>query len=558
MKLEVHEVDVSLLTFVDDLMDILIESTPSSMRLRDMANDRRLTQELGRVGCELEPSKEESLLRCVGPNARKNLAKCRTRALLGPGRFPSAIRHLGCWLEVGGGASTMIRQRIIAMRTSFYRYAGLWKSRHVSIGIRRTIFQAVINGAAISGCEPYVFSTAQWRQLESERMSLLRRAFSREAFEYTDKLRTLSDTTLRRRLGFPTLESVTRKRRLQWYQSMLSRPDHHSIYLATLFGSFDWEKTADFELNGSLTHHALPALRQLADDLTRFLPSWPGFIRGWVTMFLNHDFLDVSEYSVLREAAPSVVVPVSAEPFFENVQGSNLHQCPECKQRFSTRVGMFLHRTRVHSYRSPQIVHFKGRTCPRCKSIFATEKSANEHYRRNLKRKFCARPRGPDASHVPPRRVATSPPKNTGKGGQRLLTQQTLFGVFGFEPPGDRGQKRGLAGSSRGEGARGACGAGSKSLPKPELRKRQTSSHGSKKSDISSWFTKRAFSNQSDKGGPAATDHHRETRQTSCHCEQAVDRQTKGDAGADAHIVHDPGTTSYGDCSMRVVQDQEI
>ena len=57
--------------------------------------------------------------------------------------------------------------------------------------------------------------------------------------------------------------------------------------------------------------------------------------------------------------------------------------------------------------------------------------------------------------------------------------------------------------------------AGSKSLPKPEPRKRQTSSHGSTKSDISSWFTKRAFSNQSDQGGPATTDHHRETGQTS-------------------------------------------
>ena len=136
------------------------------------------------------------------------------------------------------------------------------------------IFQAVINGAAISGCEPYVFSTAQWKQLESERMSLLRRAFAGEAYNYTDKLRTLSDTTLRRKLSFPTLESITRKRRLRWYQSMLTRPGHHSIYLATLFGSFDLEKIADFGLEGSLTHRALPALRQLADDLTRFLPSF--------------------------------------------------------------------------------------------------------------------------------------------------------------------------------------------------------------------------------------------------------------------------------------------
>ena len=54
-------------------------------------------------------------------------------------------------------------------------------------------------------------STTQWKQLESERMSLLRRAFAREAYSHTDKLRTLSDNTLRRRLSFPTLESVAKR-----------------------------------------------------------------------------------------------------------------------------------------------------------------------------------------------------------------------------------------------------------------------------------------------------------------------------------------------------------
>ena len=193
----------------------------------------------------------------------------------------------------------------------------------------------------------------------------------------------------RRKLRFPTLESITKKRRLRWYQSMRTRPGNHSIHLATLFGSFDWEKIADFGLDGSLTHRALPALRQLADDLTRFLPSWPGFVWGWDPMFLNHDFSGVSEYSASNEAtAQCVVVPVSVEAFCEDVQGSNLHQCPECKARFSTKVGMFLHRTKVNSYKSPQVVYFKGNTCPRCKSLFATEKSANDHYRRNLK-VFC-------------------------------------------------------------------------------------------------------------------------------------------------------------------------
>ena len=168
MKLEGQKIDVSLLTFVDDLIDILIEGTPGAMKLRDAANDKKLTQELEKVGCELEPSKEESLLKWMGPNARKNLAKRRSRALLGPGRFSQAVRHLGCWLEVGRGAGTMIRHRIIAMRTSFCRYAGLWKSRDVSFQTRRTAFQSVINGAELSGCEPCVFSTMQWKQLESE------------------------------------------------------------------------------------------------------------------------------------------------------------------------------------------------------------------------------------------------------------------------------------------------------------------------------------------------------------------------------------------------------
>ena len=176
----------------------------------------------------------------MGPNARKNLAKCRSRALLGPGGFLQAVRHLGCWLEVGE------RSRHNDQAKNYCNYAGLWKSKHVSFQSRRTVFQSVINGAAPSGCEPYVFSTMQWKRLESERMCLLRRAFAREAYNHTDKLRTLSDNTLRRRLSFPTLESAARERRLKWWQSMLAHPSHHTINLATSFGSFEWEKGRRF------------------------------------------------------------------------------------------------------------------------------------------------------------------------------------------------------------------------------------------------------------------------------------------------------------------------
>ena len=97
MKLEGQKIDVSLLTSVDDLMDTLIWDTLGAMKLRDAPNDRKLTQELEKIGCELEPNKEESLLRWMGPIARKHLAKCRSRALLGQGRFPQGASWK--WVE---------------------------------------------------------------------------------------------------------------------------------------------------------------------------------------------------------------------------------------------------------------------------------------------------------------------------------------------------------------------------------------------------------------------------------------------------------------------------
>ena len=54
---------------------------------------KNLTHEFGKVGCELESSKEERLIRWIRSNDTKHLAKFRSRRLLGPGRFPQTVRH---------------------------------------------------------------------------------------------------------------------------------------------------------------------------------------------------------------------------------------------------------------------------------------------------------------------------------------------------------------------------------------------------------------------------------------------------------------------------------
>ena len=304
---------------------------------------KKLTQELEKVGCELEPSKEESLLKWMGANARKNLAKCRSRGLLGPGRFSPSSQ--ASWLLARSGRSGHNDQ------TKNYCNAHQLLQIRRFMEVKTCLFSNQKNSFPVSeqwSCtvrmRAICFSTMQWKQLESERMCLPRRAFAREAYSCTDKLRTFIDNTLRRRLSFPTLESATRERRLKWYQSMLARPSHHTIYLATLVGSFEGENVADFELNGSLSQQALPALRQLADDLTRLLPSWPGSVWGWVPVFLEQDFSGVSRFDSIPRQRPYPRVRWSQSlksTFFEDGQGSNLHQCSECKAYFSTRERMF-------------------------------------------------------------------------------------------------------------------------------------------------------------------------------------------------------------------------
>ena len=93
---------------------------------------------------------------------------------------------------------------------------------------------------------------------------LAQAGFRERSLQIHRQKRTLSDTTLRRRLRFPTLESVTRNRCLHARAITLFTWQHFWLF-------FYWEKIADFGLNGSLTHRALPALRQFADNLTRFL-----------------------------------------------------------------------------------------------------------------------------------------------------------------------------------------------------------------------------------------------------------------------------------------------
>ena len=129
-------------------------------------------------------------------------------------------------------------------------------------------------------------------------------------------------------------------------------------------------------------------------------------------------------------------------------------------------------------------MHFKGNTCPRCKSTFSSEKSANDHCRRNLKRKTCAKPR---------------------------VRKRDMFLQDDQRRVRPRTEEKEEEGSARSKRFLESLDS--------RLRDRQERAK-TIKWVRGSWFATHAFSNQSGQGGPSATSHHREAGQASCNREK--------------------------------------
>ena len=98
MKLEGQKIDASLLTFVDDLADILIEGTPGAKTRQTTEN---LHKNLKKSGVSWTQAKKRVSSGGWGPNARKNLAKCRSGSSAGARSLSSGGQ--ASWMLAGSG-----------------------------------------------------------------------------------------------------------------------------------------------------------------------------------------------------------------------------------------------------------------------------------------------------------------------------------------------------------------------------------------------------------------------------------------------------------------------
>ena len=238
-------------------------------------------------------------------------------------------------------------------------------------------------------------------------MTRVRRLFGVECWgktKHTAEAKSVAHASIRKQFGVHTLFSILRKRRLKWFRLVMMNPEEHSQYLASLFGSFDWEEP---ELEDGKPHKdTIAPLVQLYNDMCAAFQDFQGFTGDWVSFLVNEneDFDRVLSFTY----APSEVInphPDTQGPsapaeegddFVIDTVGFNKHVCPDCAAPFLTWQECLIHRRTKHHYKAKEgDLVLPGNKCPWCLNPFADKSGAIRHIRSNWAREVCRTTGGP-------------------------------------------------------------------------------------------------------------------------------------------------------------------
>ncbi|CAE7225001.1 unnamed protein product, partial [Symbiodinium microadriaticum] len=273
-------IDAAMTTYADDIAELMVADSAEELLDKAVTRAALLEAELGGVGCQLEPSKEEVIMRWTVAGAHANRKTAMMPNKVTPGKKIGVARYLGGWVHNNGNKNTEIDKRISAMRMGFWAYAGVWRCQNVSLRAKRLFFKAMVQGAGLSGLEPYLLPKTALLRLERARDHLARRALGRAgwgAVHGDPHHESVPNSLIRARMRVHTIASTLRQRRLRWLQHMVRHPNHHKLYFASMFGRFGWEVCRrELDDCGKPVQHAVPALRQMYEDLAAAVPEFRG------------------------------------------------------------------------------------------------------------------------------------------------------------------------------------------------------------------------------------------------------------------------------------------
>ena len=324
------------------------------------------------------------------------------------GKVVTVAIHLGSHLGEKASFAHELPRRRQATMTAFYSVGQLWCESRVSWRLKRCFFIGRVVNTALSGIEAFCPSKALYQSITSLVICLARRVMAGEAAGRGEhgRVRTMSNKEVLRFWKLAPCDVEARVRRLEWAQTLVQDPSHHTQLITAVFGKLPSELDPTLCPGGEISPEADPwAVRWVADleelepyDERRVIQRIGRDVRAlFLDRELAEDFV-ATDVTILRLRSLAVEVPPwdfreeAGHPVEWSEEGVPQWRCcfdERCETRFESFKALATHVLRHH--RQMEVVSRSVITnqCPVCLAVYGDRKAAHRHLLSSHRRGSC-------------------------------------------------------------------------------------------------------------------------------------------------------------------------
>ena len=143
--------------YAGDVQETSVTETIPELNAVLQVSSQSFDHELGRRGLGRNGDKKEHLIHFRGKGAVGKTREIRNQLAV-TGKIVERARYIGNIIAADGSTRGNVDKRIAAAKQGFQALSGIWGKRRVDTGLKRELFQSMVQGALLSGMEAEVLS----------------------------------------------------------------------------------------------------------------------------------------------------------------------------------------------------------------------------------------------------------------------------------------------------------------------------------------------------------------------------------------------------------------
>jgi len=395
--------DPSSTSFVDDLATTIVCKDSKKLHETFQFIDTKLDTCITTAGLEQNKTKAQSIAQCRGPGAHAAYKQLASDNKVG---LTSNARYLGPHLHWQSSTTHEAELRVKHAWGSFYMYKKFWQ-RRVAMSFKKNVFIAAVVSTLLSGLVAFVLNGTSFRMLETCYFQMIRKVLGRKACnsvlvggKHIYKQKSNRDICMLLRV--PSFGTLLRVHRLQFFQSMLVDREHHSLYLATLYGNYMHDSRQDRPSNKWIAqyHKDIMALSEF-DEMIWLCEVLDSKLDVLIN---NEEARDTfCRFDCKQLIAQEVLQGIKTHELEKKNDESHMFHCEQklengqrCQYKCATYKQLMLHkRTKTtNGHTQYDRVHIESMVvtnmCPFCETVLSSIASAKQHVRNALMSGSCA------------------------------------------------------------------------------------------------------------------------------------------------------------------------